>query len=295
MLVLPVVVFAVFAVFVSVVVRLMRFVGSIGFHVIAKRRDMQRVFVGRVGFRFGNRLRRADQFLHSVLVGVMLVVFVVMVMTRFCGALILFVQMVFVLFVLFDFRRRALVVRLLFFGLQVVFFLFFKYRTARFGIRIGLDALAHFILFGFDQAVGECRCFFIADFGFWAILGFRSSTVEVFLLLDIGYGSRFATRFLGFFFGDRFASLLATFGVSTGKEPAGQTAARAARSVGGSRLAGHAWLRLIRLRLRFEAFGFDYRRGSYRCGALAILGKRFARQHKRFLGYVGRSGSTRSF
>ena len=108
---------AVFAVFVSVVVGLMRFVGSIGFHVIAKRRDMQRVFVGRVGFRFGNRLRRANQFLYSVLVGVMLVVFVVMVMARFGGALILFVQMVFVLFVLFDFRRRALVVRLFFFGL----------------------------------------------------------------------------------------------------------------------------------------------------------------------------------
>src|SRR5260221_11297610 len=106
--------------FVSVVVRLMRFVGTVGFHVITQRRDMQRVFVGRVGFRFGYRLRRADQFLYFVLVGVMcvgvmLVVFVVMVVARVGGALILFVQVIFVLCVLFHFFRRALVVRLLFF------------------------------------------------------------------------------------------------------------------------------------------------------------------------------------
>src|SRR5260221_14731371 len=97
--------------FVSVVVRLMRFAGRIGFHVSTQCRGMQRVFVGRVGFRFGYRLRRADQFLYFVLVvvlcvGVMLVVFVVMMMARFAGALILFVQMIFVLFVLFDLRRR---------------------------------------------------------------------------------------------------------------------------------------------------------------------------------------------
>ncbi len=280
----------------------MRFVGRIGFHVITQRRHMQRVFVGRVGFRFGYRLRRADQFLYFVLVvvmcvGVMLVVFVVMVMARVGGALILFVQMIFVLFVLFDFRRRALVVRLLFFGLQIVFFalFLFKYRTARFGIGIRLDALTHLILFGFDQAVGECRGFFIADFGIWSTLGFRSGAVEVFLLLDIGFDSRFAARFLGFLVGDGFASLLDTFGVSAGQEPAGQTAARTARSIGGSGLAGHAWLGLIRLRLWFETFGFGNRSGSYRYSALTILGERFARQHERFFGCVGRSGSTRSF
>lgn len=89
--------------------------------VIAKRRDVKRVLVRRVGFRFGNGLRSADDFLHFRFV-------------RF---------FVFVLFVFLGFVEFLFVS--LFFG-----FVFLEDSAA--SGRFGLNVFADFILFGVDQA-----------------------------------------------------------------------------------------------------------------------------------------------
>jgi len=129
----------------------MGLVRRISFDVIAQGGNVQGIFVRGVGFRFSHRLRRTYDFLNVVLVlAVMfIVVLFVLVLARFLHPFVLFVQLVFVVFILFDFRRRTFVYGLFLF----VFFIFFKDRSAGGGSRGNF--LANQILFGFDYAGGK--------------------------------------------------------------------------------------------------------------------------------------------
>src|SRR6266852_5354971 len=117
----------------------MGLVRRISFDVIAQGGNVQRIFVRGVGFRFSHRLRRTYDFLDVVLVlAVMfIVVLFVFVLARFLHPFVLFVQLVFVVFILF------------------------KDRSAGGGSRGNF--LANQILFGFDYAGGKQFGFFLAD------------------------------------------------------------------------------------------------------------------------------------
>ena len=103
--------------------RFMQFLRRLAFHMLAESGDVQRVFVRGVGFRFGHRLRRTHDLLNIVVV---LLVFVLL--ARSVRSFVFFGQMIFILFVLLDFRRRPIVNGLLLFIL--VGFIFFKDSSA---------------------------------------------------------------------------------------------------------------------------------------------------------------------
>src|SRR5438477_2834009 len=120
-----------------------------------------------VGFRFGNRLRRAYDFLNVFVLVFMhpVVLFVLMPFGGFLRALVLLVELLLVFFVLLDFRVSPFVnFFFVFFG-----FVFLKNRAARSGGR--RNFLANQILLGFDDAGGEQFGFLFADVDFWS--GFR--------------------------------------------------------------------------------------------------------------------------
>lgn len=124
---------------------------------------MQSVFVSSVSLGFGNGLRRAYDFLHLVL----------MLIGSFISALVFFVDMfvvLLVLFVLSDFRGRAIVMSLFFVRFFVVLFLNFVFEDCTAGSCIGVRFFADFILLGFDQAGGKCGGFFVAYFSFFAFI-----------------------------------------------------------------------------------------------------------------------------
>ena len=75
--------------------------------MIAQGCNVQRIFVRGVGFRFSHRLRRTYDFLNVVLVLAVMfsVVLFVFVLARVLHLFVLFAQLVFVVFILFDFRR----------------------------------------------------------------------------------------------------------------------------------------------------------------------------------------------
>jgi hypothetical protein len=140
--------------FAMCLLQVMRLARRIGFDVIAQGGNVQSIFVRGVGFRFSHRLRRTYDFLNVVLVLALMfiVVLLVFVLAGFLQPFVFFVQLVFVVFILFDFRRRTFVYRLFlfvfFFG-----FVFFKNRATGSGSRGNL--LANQILFGFDYAGGK--------------------------------------------------------------------------------------------------------------------------------------------
>jgi hypothetical protein len=252
--------------------------------VFAERRHVQCVFVRRVGLRFGNGLRRTYDFLNVVL-AVVFVVFVLvicMLARRFLRTLVLLMELLLVFFVLLDFGLSPFVnFFFLFFD-----FVFLKNRAA--GSRSGRNFLANQILFGFDDAGGKQFGFFFADVHFRSGFRFGGARRSFFVLVRLR-GCR-ASDFVRKIFGDgliRFRGFDA-FGGSAGEKPTGQTAARTARSVCWSRLAGNARLRFVRFNLRFEAFRLrDWSTcGGFRNWPPAILCERFARQYKRFLGRV---------
>jgi len=84
-------------------------VRRISFDAIAQGGNVQRIFVRGVGFRFSHRLRRTYDFLNVALAVMFIVVLFVFVLARFLYPFVLFVQLVFVVFILFDFRRRTFV------------------------------------------------------------------------------------------------------------------------------------------------------------------------------------------
>ena len=97
--------------FAMCLVQIMRLVRRISFDVVTQGGNVQRIFVRGVGFRFSHRLRRTYDFLNVVLVlAVMfIVVLFVFVLAGFLHPFVFFVQLVFVVFILFDFRRRTFV------------------------------------------------------------------------------------------------------------------------------------------------------------------------------------------
>jgi hypothetical protein len=135
-------------------VQIMRLPRGIGFDVIAKSGNMQRVFVRGVGFRFSHRLRRTYNFLNVVFVLALMFIVVpfVFVLAGFLHPFVFFVQLVFVVFILFDFRRRALVNGLFLF---FVFFSFVFFKNRSTGARSRGNFLANQILLSFDYAGGK--------------------------------------------------------------------------------------------------------------------------------------------
>jgi hypothetical protein len=107
---------------VMVVVLFVRRLVMFQFDVVAQSRNVQRIFMGGVGFRFGNSLRGADDFLNG----------------RFVSILF---------FMLFVFFRFAEAFFFLFFALG---FVFFEY-GATCGT-VGVSLFANFILLRVDQA-----------------------------------------------------------------------------------------------------------------------------------------------
>src|SRR2546426_12784889 len=85
-------------------VRIMRFVRRIGFDMIAKGSNVQRIFVRGVGFRLGHRLRRAYDFLNIVIAIMFLFVLIAFMFLGCLRSFVLFVQLLFVVFILLDFR-----------------------------------------------------------------------------------------------------------------------------------------------------------------------------------------------
>lgn len=179
-----------FAVFVIVVDVL--FV-VLDFDVIAKRRDVQRVFVSRVGFGFGDGLRRAGDFLDGGFV-------------RF----FVFVVVVFLGFVEFLFVR-------LFFG-----FVLFEDSAAS-GC-FGFDDFANFILLGVDQAGRKRVAFIVAELR--TVFAFFGGSLRLFEGVEFFLIEIRLFRFEGFrLFARYFRGVR-----STGEKPTGQRTTGTARS-----------------------------------------------------------------
>ena len=83
--------------------RFVNFVRSTGINVFPESRDVQRIFVRRVSFGFGNSLRRTGDFLYLRLL-------VVVLLAGPFSAFVCLLELVLIVFVLFDFRRRPFVV-----------------------------------------------------------------------------------------------------------------------------------------------------------------------------------------
>lgn len=241
---------------------------SFEFNMLAERGNVQRVFVSGVSFGFGYCLRSADNFLDRRLffgvLGIIMVGFMIGFRVRFGVSAFL---------AKFSF---------FFLDLLLIFFFILFFEDGAAGSRIGFYFLADQILLGVNDAVGKSGGFFFADG--------RIGTGSVVFRVDVG-GSGFAKFFL--FAGRKLFGV----GRSAGKQPAGQSATRAARSPSRRGLTGNARLRRIEFGFRFEPFGLGYgsRSGSLDRRPTTIFGQRFAGKQKIVLAGIGWTGRTRSF
>src|SRR6266576_6033587 len=148
---------------------------------------MQRIFVRRVSFGFGNGLRRTGDFLYLRLLVVML----------FAGPFSVFVgllELVLIVFVLFDFRCRPFV-GFVFFVVLFDRFIFFEDGAAR--NRGRLHFLANQVLLGFDHTGGKLGRFLFTDVDFFAsALRLGGFTIEGRFLLRLVFGGCRAACFL---------------------------------------------------------------------------------------------------
>jgi len=142
--------------------------------VVAQRSDVKRIFMRGVGFRFGNSLGSADDFLNG----------------RFVN---------FVFFALFFFAEAFF-----FFLFFAVFLVFFEYGAACGAVRVSV--FTDFVLLCINQARRESGTFIVAKF--CAVFAFLSASLSFFQLVEF-----FVIEFGDFFrFGSGVKRLTGYFG-----------------------------------------------------------------------------------